>query len=320
MASTRVTIVGMGAIGCSIGLGLQAAEANVELIGHDSDPGAARRAIKAGAVPKTHWNLLSACDEADLIVLSLPLSAVEKTLEVIGPELRVDCVVMDTTTVKAPVIEWAEAHLPETAHFVGTNPIVASDGVGVDAAKSDLFQDAVWSICSSTRTPSEALQLVTDIVAALGASPYFVDAGEHDGLLAASDHLPLVVASALLRTIAESKMLDQMAKLGGPQLARVTSPVMMDAEMAREICLTNKENLVRWLATMRSALDVAGQVIAEGDPDELDAFFKQAQDTWGTWLKGEQGESPLDRRDLMPSWRTTLFGRLPNLDLSRRRE
>ena len=319
MAKTRVTIVGLGAIGASIGLGLQKAQAEVELMGHDSEPLVARQALKAGAVHKTHWNLISACDGADLVILAVPLLAVEQTLKAIGQELRADCVVMDTTTVKGPVLAWAQELLPDAVHFVGTNPVVATDGIGTDAASADLFRDAVWSICAPPGTPSEAMQLVTDIVSALGGEPYFIDPVEHDGLLAATDHLPLVLAATLLRVVSESGTLEQMSKVGGPQLTRMTSPVMADVRTSRDICLLNRENIVRWLASTETALASVRHIIESGGQDEINALFVRAQRDWDKWLKGEAPDVALSREDLAPSWRTMLFGRIRGLDSPNRK-
>lgn len=319
MAKTRITIIGLGAIGSSIGLGLRKAEADVEITGHDSEPLVAREALKAETVHKTHWNLLSACDGADLVILAVPLLAVEETLRIIGPELRADCVVMDTTTVKGPVLRWARELLPDGVHFVGTNPVVVTDGPGVAAAKADLFQEAVWSICAPPVTPSEAMQLVADIVSTLGGEPYFIDPDEHDGLLAATDHLPLVLAATLLRVVSESGTLEQMSKVGGPQLARVTSPVLADVRTSRDICLLNKENITRWIAATEAALAAVRAIVETGDRDQVNALFVQAQQDWDTWLKGEESEVALSKEDLAVSWRTMLFGRIRGLDSSKRK-
>src|SRR5512135_1823647 len=109
MAKPRITIVGLGRIGGSIGLALKQANADLEIIGHDKDSRTAGLAQKRGAVDKTEWNLLNACDGAGLVVLALPLGAIRDTLKVLGNELQPGVIVTDTATTKTPVLEWAGA-------------------------------------------------------------------------------------------------------------------------------------------------------------------------------------------------------------------
>ena len=89
----RITIIGLGLIGGSIGLALRASEAASAVIGHDIEPNASKKAKKLGAVDKSDWNLISACEESDLIILAIPLSGIEDTLTAIGPYLRPGCVI-----------------------------------------------------------------------------------------------------------------------------------------------------------------------------------------------------------------------------------
>jgi prephenate dehydrogenase len=222
MAQLQIAIIGLGAIGSSIGLALRQANERKEgaplefrLVGHDKNPEASRQAHKAGAVQKTEWNLISACEGADVVILALPLIAIRDTLKAITPYLRADCLLTDTATVKGAVLQWASEILPETVHFVGGNPIVATVASGIAGAKADLFQGAHWCLTSTTRSAPAAIERVTEIITRTGAKPYFVDAVEHDGLLAATDHLPLVLAATLLQQLAASPSFREMSKVGG---------------------------------------------------------------------------------------------------------
>ena len=317
MAKTRVTIVGLGAIGCSMGLALQQSGTEVEITGHDKEPSASRQAQKLGAVHKTHWNLISSCDGADLVVLAIPLQGIRDTLKVLGGELRPDCVITDTATVKAPIAAWAAEFLPKTVPYVGGNPIVATEGAGADAAKPDLFQEATWCIASSASASSEAIQLVTNVVSACGAKPYFVDAWEHDGLMAATDHLPTVLAAALLRAVGASPALREMMKLGSQRLVEATLPAWAEVATSRDICLLNQENIVRWLDIMQTTLREVREIIAGADEAQVGAFFEEARASWRNWQRGDSPEaSDFSLSDAVPSMRSMIFGRMRGLDRS----
>ncbi len=130
MPKPRITIIGLGLIGASIGLALSREQRDFEIVGHDKSPAAAGQAKKLQAVDKTDWNLISACEGAGLVILALPLGAIRETMQALAGELAAGAVVLDTASVKAPVQAWADELLPPTVTFVGTHPIVAVDQVG----------------------------------------------------------------------------------------------------------------------------------------------------------------------------------------------
>ena len=117
MAKSRITIIGLGLIGGSIGLALKKAKVDVEIVGHDKDSGVANRAQKRGAVDRTDWNLHGACDGASLIFLAIPLAGIKDTLAALGTSLGSGVIVSDTATSKAPVMDLPVAR---TTHRSGS--------------------------------------------------------------------------------------------------------------------------------------------------------------------------------------------------------
>ncbi len=120
MAKPRITIVGLGLIGNSIGLALTQGQRKFEVVGHDKDNKAAGQSRKIKAVDKTEWNLISACDGADLVILALPAIAIRDTMQALAHELKPGCVVMDTASVKAPVQRWAD-EIPDRSESLHRN-------------------------------------------------------------------------------------------------------------------------------------------------------------------------------------------------------
>ena len=124
------------------------------MVGHDKDPKHAGAAQKMKAVDRTDWNLINACEKADLVVLAVPLNAVEDTLKAIAADLKPGCVITDTVSLKQPVLAAAERWLPDSVSFVGGDPLVTSDGSGPDAASADLFEASLYCITPSARGSS----------------------------------------------------------------------------------------------------------------------------------------------------------------------
>ncbi len=309
----RITIVGLGLIGGSIGLALREAEVAATVIGHDKLSEAASRAKKMGAVDKTHWRLLPACEEADLVVLSMPLNGVRETLADIGPYLKPGSIVMDTASLKAPVLAWAEELLAEGVYFVGTDPIIAGavDAPGgLKAARADLFEQGIFCLTPSPGADAEAVKQVTNLVAILGASPVFFDPYEHDGLMAAVDHLPSLVALALLDTVVDQPAWREMRKVAGPSFELMTRSALVDPDAQSELSVANRDNLVRWLDALTASLASIRQSLVDEEVETLAVAFDQAHVARAEWtrLRGsgywdERGQAELPAKaNLMDSF------------------
>jgi prephenate dehydrogenase len=130
MSDFVVTIVGAGVIGTSLGLALKQVQDPPRLIAHDKDLGVAQAGVKKGAFDKAEWNLINACERADLIILAIPLNSIRSTLEALASEVKQGVVITDTAHNKMPVLAWAKELLPAHAHFIGGNPLVHPAGLG----------------------------------------------------------------------------------------------------------------------------------------------------------------------------------------------
>ena len=115
----QITIVGTGSIGTSIGLALRQSEEPLSIVGHDKDPRHAGTAKKLNAVDKTDWNLIGACETADIVILAIPMTGIEDTLRALAPHLKEGCVVTDTASLKGQVVEWAGQLLDALAYCHG---------------------------------------------------------------------------------------------------------------------------------------------------------------------------------------------------------
>ena len=127
-----ITIIGLGLIGGSIGLALKRAGLEgTELIGYGRNLQRASKAIELRAVDRVGSDLISAVDKSDVVILAVPALAVEGILEQIGSHLPSGCIVTDTVSTKARVMEWAEEHLPPGVEFIGGHPMAGKESSGI---------------------------------------------------------------------------------------------------------------------------------------------------------------------------------------------
>lgn len=315
MTKPQITIVGLGLIGNSIGLALMQGERGYEIVGHDKEPNAASQAKKMRAVDRTEWNLIAACEGADLLILALPLPAIEGTLAAVARDLKPGCVVMDTASLKAPALAWADKLLPDSSTYIGTNPIVFSQDRGGAAARADLFQRATWAICPTVATAEAAVKTAADLVTRVGARPLFLEPAEHDSLLAGVEHLPALLGSALMASVAAQPAWREMRQLAGSQFESATHGIADAASALADLALYNQENVSRWIDLFVETLRSWQAAMAAGDRERLAAAVADAdaqhtrwlqQRASGQWEEGAQGEMPTSRS----IYSSLLFGRV----------
>ncbi len=294
MPKSRVAIIGLGLIGGSLGLALKKSKLDIEVIGHDKDGSAAGRAQKRGAVDATKWNLIDACDGAGLIILALPIDAIKETLAALKPHLASGVIITDTATTKVPVIDWAK-DLPESVQFVGGNPIVKPDRIGnetgIDAADADLFQGTIYCLVPSTNASAQAIDTLSSFVAMLGAKSYFIDAAEHDGLMAGVQHLPAMLGTALLAATVRSPGWREMSKLAGANYLAATGLAPQNAATARVQFLGHRADLMRWVDEVIGELGELRGILEREDAAALEALVQSVSAERDKWLSGRLEET-----------------------------
>jgi prephenate dehydrogenase len=269
MSSYTITVVGTGLLGTSLGLALKQDDPSLRLIGHDKDFGKANAAAKLGAFDGVEWNLINACDQADLIILAIPLSGIRPTLAAIAPDLKPGVVISDTCPTKVPVLHWVKETMPAHAHYIGANPLVQPTGSGLEHAAASLFQGRLFCLTPSPQTDEQAVQVMVNLVHRLGAEPFFLDAAEHDGLTTATEHLPALLSLALTQTLAGQPSWRETRKLAGHLFEQVSAGAAGDPDSLRDGFLENKEALLHWFDRCLANLNHLRALISAGsDPDE----------------------------------------------------
>jgi prephenate dehydrogenase len=312
----QVAIVGLGLIGASAGLALRRYQDRVYVIGHDRNPEIAGRAKKMGAVDRTEWNLINTVRSADRVILALPLNEIRDTLEAIAGDLKPGCVIVDTADVKQPVMNWASTLLPQDAYFVGGHPIVLADQATLEGARADLFDRTMFCLTPNSRTNDTAVRLAADVAEALGARPYFLDAEEHDGLIAAVDHLPALTAAALMKLMTGSSSWADMRKLAGSQFFLSTQLAAPNGQDSVDGPLANRDHVVHWLDRLISELTAWREQLVRGDETEMTGQVDRGLAAGEKWLfahaRGNwDDEAPVaDMPTAGSSMRELMFGRL----------
>lgn len=263
--TVKISIIGLGQIGASIGLVLANHKDQVTTLGFDASPEVNRKALKMGAVENAGHGLSGSVKGADVVVLALPIDQVLETMKFIAQDLQEQALVIDTAPVKTAIAAWAKEFLPSGRHYIGLtpalNPLVLDEtSIGIEAARADLFQNTLMAVTAPNGTDGEAYKFAASFVTLLGARPYFADLAEVDGIMATIHSLPALAAAALTETVIGQPGWSDIRKLAGRPFVEGMRPLDSQEPAAlAEAARQNRVNTVRvlddYIATLKSLRD-----------------------------------------------------------------
>jgi prephenate dehydrogenase len=308
VAHNRVAILGTGLIGSSIGLALKAARPQTQITGYDASGDNLRRAQNVKAIDR-RGSLRDALADADLVIVSTPVGSMKALFEEMAPLVPVHALVMDTGSTKAQVLRWAAELLPSGVRFVGSHPMAGKTETGPDAADARLFQGAVWCLAPLPSAERGAIDEAVRLVESLGATSYFLDPDEHDGLVASVSHLPYLMSVGLISHLGREKSWRETASVAAGGFAYATHLTDSDPQMFADIMRTNRDNVTRRLDMYIDELLALRDAIA-GESPELKDRFTRAQALHQDWLAGRAQGQPSDGENPLPTTRSMLTGSL----------
>jgi prephenate dehydrogenase len=248
----RIAIVGLGLIGGSIALAAKRRWPAATIVAVDRGGHVLDTALQLRAADAVGQDLSAAAD-ADLVVLAAPVLQNVETIQRLPDHLRAEAVVTDVGSTKRVVCN-AAAALPERLTFVGGHPLAGAAVGGLQAARSDLFENRPWILTSECSASPHAVAALETFVSGLGAIPQSMTAEEHDRLLAYISHLPQLAVSALMQVVGDRAGADGLA-LAGRGLRDTTRLATSPAGTWRDIVLTNGDNIARAIDDLRDALE-----------------------------------------------------------------
>ncbi len=288
----RITIIGLGLIGGSLGLALKKVKGkDVEIVGYARRKEVAEAALQIGAIDEAAYTLPGSVERSRIVVIATPVMAVKEVFQQIASRLPSECLVTDTASTKTSVMEWAEAYLPSNVSFIGGHPMAGKEVSGLEGAESDLFQGCVYCLVPSPRATLGEAQELEQWIRLIGAKPaIMMDAAEHDRYVGGVSHLPMVLSAALVSAITKSRHWREMSRLAASGFRDLTRLASGNPEINRDICLTNRASIVRWIHEYIEELKEYERLILKGSAD-LGKVFTRARDARGKWLKSQPAKT-----------------------------
>ena len=278
----RILIVGLGLIGGSIARGLRSRQAcsAIDACGRDAAP--LRRAESDGVIDRWSSDLSALAGAADMIVLCVPTLSVRSILQQVRQHARPDAIITDAASVKGTVVEDVRAVYGEDYPlFVPAHPIAGSERSGYDASTPHLYEGRKVILTPGNATAPEALVAVRQLWQRLGAEVHEMSVQDHDAVLAATSHLPHLLAFALVNTLSSQSLSDDIFRYAAGGFAGFTRIASSDPAMWRDVFLANGPATVAVLDAYTQELARMRQAILDGEGALLAKHFaaaKQARD------------------------------------------
>ncbi len=275
---SRLCIIGVGLIGGSLARALRDAGWVGEVVGSSRRTEHLQQAVDLGVIDRFDTDPARAVAGADMVVLAVPLGAMETVFARIAPALAEGAVVTDVGSAKAAVVTAAREALGEVPPwFVPGHPIAGTEKSGVEASFSELFEGRRVILTPLDNTDAGALGRVRTLWRKAGAKVVEMSVALHDEVLAATSHLPHVLAFSLVDSLArmhEHKEIFEFAAGGFRDFTRIASS---DPVMWRDICLANRAALLDVIEHFNQDLGEMTRAIEEGDGEALLAIFTRAR-------------------------------------------
>ncbi|WP_282875412.1 bifunctional prephenate dehydrogenase/3-phosphoshikimate 1-carboxyvinyltransferase [Pseudomonas peli] len=274
----RLVVIGLGLIGGSFAKGLRERGLCREVIGVDLDPESRRLAVELGVVDRCEVDLAAACQGADIIQLAVPILAMEKLLAELAKLDLGTTVLTDVGSAKGNVVRAARlAFTGKSVRFVPGHPIAGSEQSGVEASNAQLFRRHKVILTPCEQSDESALAMVDALWRELGADVEHMEVEHHDQVLAATSHLPHLLAFTLVDSLAKRSENLEIFRYAAGGFRDFTRIAGSDPVMWHDIFLANREAVLRTLDVFRDDLDALRDAVDAGDGHQLLGVFTRAR-------------------------------------------
>lgn len=278
-----VCVIGLGMIGGSFAGALKNAkhQGKIGAVVRRDDVG--KSGIELGLIDSYKTTIDASISEFDVIMLAVPMLSMRDQMSALKPFVRPDTIITDAGSVKGQFVMDAKSVFDSLSQLVPGHPIAGREKTGVDASDITLFSGKRVLLTPTPTTSTEAVVIVKALWESTGATVESLGVEQHDRVLAATSHLPHVLAFALVDTLATQQEAEEIFRYAAGGFKDFTRIASSDAIMWRDVCLSNRDAILDSIDHLDEHLKKLRSAIAEGDGDQIEATFRRARDARDTY-------------------------------------
>ncbi len=287
MMIKRLAIIGVGLIGGSLARALRQAGEVGEVVGCGRGKANLEKAVELGVIDHYSHDIGEAVAGADMIFLAVPLGAMESTFAAMKGHLAADAIITDGGSAKGSVVKDCRAVFGNSlSGFVPGHPIAGTENSGVEASFPELYHNRRIILTPVEETSQEAVAKVEAMWRVCGADVTCMSVEHHDEVLAATSHLPHMLAFSLVDSLARMKENDEIFRYAAGGFRDFTRIASSNPVMWRDICIANREALSEMMERYSSEMAELAETIRQGDGDHLLEIFERAKDARDRYIDG----------------------------------
>ncbi|MEM6858719.1 MAG: prephenate/arogenate dehydrogenase family protein [Pseudomonadota bacterium] len=278
MTIERVAIFGLGLLGGSIGLAIADRADNIVTTGYDRDPSVRDAARSRGLVDAVCNSAAEAVATADLVILCVPVGAMEEAARTLAPHLPADAIITDVGSSKASVLAALQAALPDHT-IIPAHPVAGTEQSGPEAGFATLFSGRWCILTPPTDAKQQAIEALSEFWGKLGARVELMDPDHHDLVLAVTSHIPHLIAFTIVGTASDLEQVtrSEVIKYSAGGFRDFTRIAASDPVMWRDVFLNNKGAVLEMLGRFTEDLTAMQRAIRSGDGEALHDLFSRTR-------------------------------------------
>jgi len=274
----KLAIIGVGLIGSSLSLALKQAAAVEQVVGYGRNRQNLERGVELGVLDSFEASIADAVSGADVVVVAVPLGAMEQVFGELKEAVSRQVVITDVGSAKGSVVAVARQGLGELfSRFVPGHPIAGKEKSGVEAGSADLYQNRRVILTPVEETENQAIATIGQMWRNCGALVEHLNVEHHDKVLAATSHLPHMLAYALVHQLSALNEHEEIFRYAAGGFRDFTRIASSDPVMWRDVCISNGDVLVELIEHYQLELEQVSNAIKTGDADKLLKLFGRAK-------------------------------------------
>lgn len=291
----KITLIGVGLLGGSLGLAIKKRRLAGSVWGYVRRESSIAECQRHGVVDQATRDLASAVDGADLVIMCTPLAQMRDLTERLLPHLKRGSMVTDVGSVKGGPVQELEPMINAAGgHFIGSHPMAGGEKNGVEAARAELFENAVCALTPTAASHGPTVEAIDEFWRALGCRTLRLTPEMHDDFVSRSSHLPHIVAAEMANYVLSPVHPKEQALLCASGFRDSTRIASGSPEMWRDIALANRKNLGRVLGVFIEDLQEFSLALETGDIRAIEEFFEQAKHRRDQWQAQASDPSSAD--------------------------
>ena len=280
----RLALIGCGLMGGSFALAARQAGLVQSIVGFSASEQTRQRALQLRVIDQACASVAEAVHGADLVLLAVPVGAMQQSFAAMAPALSAQALLMDVGSTKCDVVAAAVATLGDTLGcFVPAHPIAGKELAGIDHADAQLYQDRRTILTPLSSNSMRHTKLAHDIWSALGSHVSTMTAADHDQTFAAVSHLPHLLAFAAVHALTTHPQGADYLDMAGPGFRDFSRIAASDPSVWRDILSANRTEVLAQLAHFQSSLALFEAAMQSGDTTGLQQLIQQASDVRSGW-------------------------------------